>query len=93
MHLFLLFLRSLSPTRSELLQLQLAARFFWPGVCKGNSYITLISIQRPPAFKQRLQQGLVGGRSGDTPLNDQYRICFRWEKEQASEVEIVDYHP
>ncbi len=25
-------------------------------------------------------------------INDQYRICFRWEKEQTTDVEIIDYH-
>ncbi len=25
-------------------------------------------------------------------INDQYRICFRWEKGEAYDVEIVDYH-
>ncbi len=25
-------------------------------------------------------------------VNDQYRICFRWEEPYAHEVEIVDYH-
>jgi len=25
-------------------------------------------------------------------INDQYRICFRWENENALDVEIVDYH-
>ena len=25
-------------------------------------------------------------------INDQYRICFKWEKETAVDVEIVDYH-
>ncbi len=25
-------------------------------------------------------------------INDQYRICFRWENENASDVEIADYH-
>jgi len=25
-------------------------------------------------------------------INDQYRICFRWEKGDAHDVEIVDYH-
>jgi proteic killer suppression protein len=25
-------------------------------------------------------------------INDQYRICFSWEKENALDVEIVDYH-
>lgn len=25
-------------------------------------------------------------------VNDQWRICFRWENANAHEVEIVDYH-
>jgi proteic killer suppression protein len=25
-------------------------------------------------------------------INDQYRICFKWERENAVDVEIVDYH-
>ena len=26
-------------------------------------------------------------------INDQYRICFRWEGEYADEVEVTDYYP
>jgi toxin HigB-1 len=25
-------------------------------------------------------------------INDQYRICFKWEKQNAVDVEIIDYH-
>jgi toxin HigB-1 len=25
-------------------------------------------------------------------INDQWRICFRWSKGDADNVEIVDYH-
>ena len=25
-------------------------------------------------------------------INDQYRVCFKWEKENAIDVEIIDYH-
>jgi proteic killer suppression protein len=25
-------------------------------------------------------------------VNDQWRICFRWQGSDASDVEIVDYH-
>lgn len=25
-------------------------------------------------------------------INDQYRICFKWEQENATDVEITDYH-
>ncbi|RLG29905.1 plasmid maintenance system killer protein [Methanosarcinales archaeon] len=37
---------------------------------------------------------LKGERHGQYSMriNDQYRICFRWEKENAVDVEIIDYH-
>ena len=37
---------------------------------------------------------LVGDRRGQYSIrvNDQYRICFRWERGDAADVEIVDYH-
>ena len=37
---------------------------------------------------------LKGKRQGQYSIriNDQYRICFRWEEENAVDVEIVDYH-
>ncbi len=37
---------------------------------------------------------LKGERQGQHSIriNDQYRICFRWEKENAVDVEIIDYH-
>jgi proteic killer suppression protein len=37
---------------------------------------------------------LRGNRKGQYSLriNDQYRICFGWEKENAVNVEITDYH-
>lgn len=37
---------------------------------------------------------LRGDRSGQHSIriNDQYRICFRWEAGDAYEVEITDYH-
>lgn len=39
-------------------------------------------------------EGLKGDRSGQYSIriNDRYRICFLWEDENASEVEIIDYH-
>jgi proteic killer suppression protein len=38
-------------------------------------------------------EALRGGRRGQHSIriNDQYRICFRWEAGHASEVEIADY--
>ena len=37
---------------------------------------------------------LHGDRAGQysVRINDQWRICFRWENEEAVDVEIVDYH-
>ena|SRR6187399_2121323 len=37
---------------------------------------------------------LKGDRSGQYSIriNDQYRICFRWERADAYDVEITDYH-
>ena len=37
---------------------------------------------------------LKGDRTGQFSIriNDQYRICFRWENNDAHDVEITDYH-
>lgn len=37
---------------------------------------------------------LLGDRAGQFSIriNDQYRICFRWNADGAQDVEIVDYH-
>ena len=39
-------------------------------------------------------EALKGDKKGQyrIRINDQYRICFRWVKENAEDVEIVDYH-
>lgn len=44
-------------------------------------------------FSNRLE-ALKGERKGrlSIRINDQYRICFRWQNENARDVEIVDYH-
>ena len=45
----------------------------------------------PPG--NRLEE-LRGSRAGQYSIriNDQWRICFRWVKAGARDVEIVDYH-
>jgi proteic killer suppression protein len=37
---------------------------------------------------------LRGDREGQYSMrvNDQYRVCFRWEGRNAWDVELVDYH-
>jgi len=39
-------------------------------------------------------EGLKRDRKGQHSIriNDQWRICFRWDSEGAHDVEIVDYH-
>jgi toxin HigB-1 len=37
---------------------------------------------------------LRGGREGQwsVRVNDQWRVCFRWQEDDAFDVEIIDYH-
>ena len=39
-------------------------------------------------------EALWGNRKGQHSIriNDQFRVCFRWEPDGACDVEIVDYH-
>ena len=52
----------------------------------------LRDLLAPPG--NRLEK-LRGDREGQYSIriNDQWRICFRWENERAFDVEIVDTHP
>lgn len=56
-----------------------------------NNALTLDDLRIPPA--NRLE-ALKGARKGQHSIriNDQWRICFRWELGDAFDVEIVDYH-
>ena len=48
-------------------------------------------LRAPPG--NRLER-LSGSRKGQYSIrvNDQWRICFRWQRGHAEDVEIVDYH-
>jgi len=48
-------------------------------------------LLKPPG--NRLEK-LKGGRKGwwSIRINDQFRVCFRWDGKDAWEVGIVDYH-
>ncbi|MBM3317796.1 MAG: type II toxin-antitoxin system RelE/ParE family toxin [Candidatus Eisenbacteria bacterium] len=52
---------------------------------------TLQDLRVPPG--NRLE-ALKGNREGQHSIriNDQWRICFRWEEGDAHDVDIVDYH-
>ena len=56
-----------------------------------NRVRELHELAIPPA--NRLE-ALKGTRSGQHSIriNDQFRICFRWEEGYADDVEITDYH-
>lgn len=53
--------------------------------------ISVVDLRAPPA--NRLEK-LHGERSGQWSIriNDQWRVCFKWQNGEAFEVEIVDYH-
>jgi proteic killer suppression protein len=44
----------------------------------------------PGNHLERLKGNRIGQHS--IRINEQYRICFRWETGDAYEVEITDYH-
>jgi addiction module HigA family antidote len=48
-------------------------------------------LNAPPG--NRLE-ALTGSRAGQYSIriNDQYRICFKWDETGPCEVEITDYH-
>jgi len=52
---------------------------------------TLDDLRAPPG--NRLE-ALKWGRTGQYSIrvNDQYRICFRWDRGDAYGVELIDYH-
>ena len=56
-----------------------------------NSAYNISDLRIPPAIHlEKLSGGLQGLYS--IRINKQWRIIFRWENENAFEVEIVDYH-
>lgn len=56
-----------------------------------DSVIRLNDLKIPPANQL---EALKGDRKGQFSIriNDQWRICFKWDDGHAYDVEIVDYH-
>jgi len=56
-----------------------------------NRATILNDLKVPPS--NRLEP-LKGKRKGQRSIriNEQWRVCFKWRKEDAFDVEIVDYH-
>jgi len=52
---------------------------------------SLADLRVPPGnWLEKLKAGREGQYS--IRINDQWRICFRWEDGNAQDVEITDYH-
>ena len=56
-----------------------------------NEAASLAEVASPPG--NRLE-ALSGDRLGQYSIriNDQWRICFRWNEQGPADVQIVDYH-
>ena len=56
-----------------------------------DAAVDLADLRVPPG--NRLER-LVGNRAGQYSIriNDQWRICFRWQAGDAYDVAIADYH-
>ena len=56
-----------------------------------NNSVSINDLRVPPA--NHLEK-LSGNRAGQWSIriNDQWRVCFRWEGSDAYDVEIADYH-
>jgi proteic killer suppression protein len=56
-----------------------------------NRVRPLAELRVPPG--NRLER-LAGDREGQHSIriNEQYRVCFRWEDGYADDVEVTDYH-
>jgi proteic killer suppression protein len=54
----------------------------------------VISIQDLQEIQGNRFEKFTGDRKGQYSIriNDQYRICFNWEKGNAVDVVIIDYH-
>ena len=71
-----------------------------PPEIQASAFRKLILIDLTDAVDQlRVPPGnrleaLAGDRAGEHSIriNDQWRICFRWDEGNAYEVEITDYH-
>ena len=56
-----------------------------------NRVRDLRELNVPPGNRlEHLRGDRVGQHS--IRINDQYRICFRWEDGYADDVEVTDYH-
>ena len=67
----------------------------WPAVTRKLTQINRVRELRelaiPPGNRQEALRGTRRGQHS-IRINDQFRICFRWEDGYADDVEVTDYH-
>lgn len=51
----------------------------------------LQDLRSPPGNRLEALQGNRAGQHS-IRINDQFRVCFRWDDRNAHDVEVVDYH-
>ena len=56
-----------------------------------NRVQRLAELAIPPGNRLERRRGNRSGRHS-IRINEQYRLCFRWEPGYADDVEITDYH-
>lgn len=70
-------------------------QILWPAarerLNRVQQAIKVIDLMIPAGNRLKPLQGTQYGQHS-IRINDQYRVCFRWGKGGAEEVEIVDYH-
>lgn len=66
-------------------------RSAWKKLAILNAAVELTNLAVPPGnHLEALNKDRRGQHS--IRINDQFRVCFRWQSGNAHDVEIVDYH-
>lgn len=53
--------------------------------------VALSDLAIPPSHQLKALKGKMDGRYS-IRINDQWRVCFRWSDQGATEIEVIDYH-
>ncbi len=56
-----------------------------------DAVASLSDLRVPPGNRLEKLSGKYAG-CYSIRINDQWRICFRWDGDNAHDVEIIDYH-
>jgi proteic killer suppression protein len=67
----------------------------WPVAHRTLDYLnratSLEDLRKPPANKlHALKEDRAGQHA--IRINDKYRVCFRWDGQNAHDVAVTDYH-